>query len=668
MSLRRLRPVLLLVALSAAVLVVYAPGLRGPFVFDDYPNIVHNKLVSVDALDAERLRDAAFSLGNRPYPHRGLARLSFALNYYFAGERFDRLAFKLTNLVIHLLNGLLVYWLTVLVLRRYVGGVRPPSAEAGWSAMQSYLPLVVTALWVLHPIQLTSVLYVVQRMTSLSALFVFAGLVVFVLGRVRLESGRGQGLVWMAAGLGGGVVLGFLCKQNAVLLPFYAFLVELFFFRRESLSETAKRRLYGFYGVTVALPALAAVLGLVLAWDHIAEGYLHRSFTPFERLLSQSRILFFYLGLIFFPHIRAFGLYHDDIPASTGWLEPWTTALAMGAWVVLIVLALAGVRRRSLWSFGLLWYLVGHALESSAGFYLVWALNRLVNARRLVYPVVGLLVAVLAFTTFTRAGIWGNKITLNLFTAQNHPESYRSLTGEGYVRIVDRRDARETFVVYQRAARARSDTLVPLLEMAKIVAGLRALVEANPAITGPEPIPPGEPAPLGAPLLISADYLQALEGSLDREIRRRLEGYPATSETVLGLDRLRDCVESRIDVCLPLAAKLEDWYRITLDNPRMMREDRAMLQFSRGKLYVHGGDMESATDYMTRAMATDPLNLSYPLALGVHHIQLEQWSQVAEILRVMEARRSWSGFGSRHIRWLRERYDESRQASVESRP
>ncbi|NCF82912.1 MAG: hypothetical protein GWP74_15005, partial [Proteobacteria bacterium] len=82
--------------LGVGVFGVYGPGLEGPFVFDDHPNIVGNQLVAVDVLDGENLRDAAFSLGNRHYPDRGLARLSFALNYYFAGERFDRFAFKLT--------------------------------------------------------------------------------------------------------------------------------------------------------------------------------------------------------------------------------------------------------------------------------------------------------------------------------------------------------------------------------------------------------------------------------------------------------------------------------------------------------------------------------------------------------------------------------------------
>ena len=285
------------------------------------------------------------------------------------------------------------------------------------------------------------------------------------------------------------------------MLPFYAFLVELFFFRHEGLPQAARRRLYGFYALTVALPAVVAVVGLVVAWDAIAQGYLYRDFTLWERLLTQSRVLFFYLGLLFFPHIRAFGLYHDDFALSTGLLDPWTTLVSVLLWAGLVGLALWGVRRRALWSFALLWYLVGHSLESTfvslelvfehrnylpsfgilfaTAYYLVWGLDRLLRKRRLVYPVVGLLVLVLAFTTFTRAGIWSSQITLNMFTAQNHPESYRSLTGTGLLSIADGGDARDTFAAFGRAAAARETTIVPLAEMSKMAAGLRALVAAG---------------------------------------------------------------------------------------------------------------------------------------------------------------------------------------------
>ena len=274
-----------LAVLLALAVAVYVPGLNGPFLLDDRENITAAPALRMTTLSLPGIRDALFSWGEWT-PHRGLARLSFALNHYFSGGRFDVFAFKLTNVVIHLINGLLVYWLSVLLLRRYAGVARAPSAAAGWSAMQSYLPLLVAALWVLHPIQLTSVLYVVQRMTSMSAMFVLAGLLLFVVGRIRLESGRASGMAWMFAGLAGGVGLGYFCKQNAVLLPFYAFLVELFFFRHEGLPLAVRRRLYAFYALTVGLPVLAGLLGLVFAWDVIAEGYVYRDFTPLQRLLT----------------------------------------------------------------------------------------------------------------------------------------------------------------------------------------------------------------------------------------------------------------------------------------------------------------------------------------------------------------------------------------------
>ena len=682
---RRLAFLFFLAVLGAGVFVVYAPGLNGPFVFDDYPNIVHNPLVAVDALDAERLRDAAFSIGNRPYPHRGLARLSFALNYYFAAGSFDGFAFKLTNVVIHLLNGLLVYWLSVLLLRRYAGVARPPSAQAGWSAMQSYLPLLVAALWLLHPIQLTSVLYVVQRMTSMAAFFLLLGLVVFVLGRIRLESGRGHGMSLMFAGLAGGVALGFLCKENAVLLPFFAFLVELYFFRHGALPQAARRRLYGFYALTVGLPVLLAMVGLIVAWDLIAQGYVHRDFTPWERLLTESRVLFFYLGLLLFPHIRAFGLYHDDIVLSTGLLDPWTTLPSVAVWVVLVGLAVWGARRRALWSFGLLWYLVGHALESSlvslelvfehrnyvpsfgvlfvAAYYLVWGLNRMASMRRLAYPVVGLLLLVLAFATFTRAGIWGDKFTWNTFTIKNHPESYRSLAGAGMLNRINRKDVRDIFAAYGKAAAARESTVIALVEMNKIAAGLQGLIDATAGLESEGRGSLSDAELLQRPLILSMPYLMAVESVLDKEIRRRLEVYPLRAESAYALDRLRDCIERKIDVCVPLLGKLEHWYAIALDNPRMLPNVRGTLNMNRGYLHADQGELDLAVKSMREAVASDPHNLSYSIYLATFHIRHGQWDEVARIVDKLESDRPWSGFGSQYVTWLREQYDDHAKAS-----
>ncbi len=681
---------LLLAALATLVIAAYSPGLEGPFLFDDQPNIVDNPLVAVDSLDAEVLRDAAFSFGKAGYPHRGLARLSFALNYYFAGQEFDRFAFKLTNVVIHVLNGLLVYWLSVLLLRRYAGAARPPTAQAGWSAMQSYLPLVVTALWVLHPIQLTGVLYVVQRMTSMAAFFVLLGLVVFVLGRIRLESGRRHGLTLMFAGIAGGVGFGFFCKQNAVLLPFYAFLVELFFFRHEALGQSARRRLYGFYGLTVALPAVLALAGLIFAWDVIAEDYLYREFTPWERLLTQSRVLFFYLGLLAFPHIRAFGLYHDDFAMSTGLLEPWTTLVAVLLWVVLAAAALWGVRRRALWSFGLLWYLVGHSLESSlvslelvfehrnylpslgvlfaVAYYLVWGLERLSSGRRLAYPVVGLLVVVLAFTTFTRAGAWGNQFTVFEFSLRNHPTSTRT-HGE-YARLMAQYTGNMALAYkhWTKAAELDSKSVLELIEMEKVLASRILFLQSEEGSSVDAALDLAAPDHFAAPMAPNIQYLEALERVVGDEVSMRLSTRPVTMSNVIALRTLRRCIYRKLPRCVRLYDRAFEWFEIAVENPRLKDHARTALRLGLAKLHVARGEIEKAVVHAEAAARSSPGEIHYQLELALLYLKLDDFDAAEQAIVEAESNMNLSGFGSSDVQAVKHRLEKARQKSKSSSP
>jgi tetratricopeptide (TPR) repeat protein len=293
----------------------------------------------------------------------------------------------------------------------------------------------------------------------------------------------------------------------------------------------------------------------------------------------------------------------------------------------------------------------------AGAYYLVWGLERIANSRRMAYPVAGLLVLVLAFTTFTRAGIWGDNVTLNTFTAQNHPESYRSLTGTGLLSILDRGDARDTFAAFSRAAAVRENSIVSLAEMSKIAAGLRAIVDTSASPGAVTPVLAGGAALLGEPLVLSPAYLAAVESAIDDEMVRRLKTFPVSAESVYALDRLNECLTRKIDVCLPLADKLEHWYEVALDNPRMNPVDRALLKMSRGRHYAERGEVELAVAAMREAMRLDPRNMSYPLNLAALHMALDQWQEVAEILRSLESNLPWSGFGSRHVRWLREHYE-----------
>jgi len=85
---------LLSIFLSA---LVYLPGINGPFVFDDHPNLLSNDYVKIRDLKPATLYRAAYSLKAGPL-QRPVAMLSFAINYYFAGSFRKSFPYKATNL------------------------------------------------------------------------------------------------------------------------------------------------------------------------------------------------------------------------------------------------------------------------------------------------------------------------------------------------------------------------------------------------------------------------------------------------------------------------------------------------------------------------------------------------------------------------------------------
>src|SRR5690348_10065803 len=110
------RPWLLLLIAMAVSVAVYAPGLRGGWLFDDYPNIVDNPGVQPHDASLGSLVRAALSSPSSQFK-RPLASLSFAANYLVTG--LDPYWMKFTNLVIHLLNGVAAFLLASALLCRY---------------------------------------------------------------------------------------------------------------------------------------------------------------------------------------------------------------------------------------------------------------------------------------------------------------------------------------------------------------------------------------------------------------------------------------------------------------------------------------------------------------------------------------------------------------------
>ncbi len=429
----RLNLFLGLAASIVATFLLYAPGLAGGFVFDDFPNILDNEAVRQARLTGESLWRAAVS---SPGGFRPLAYLSFALQMALQGP--EPLHFKAANLAIHLVNGALLFGLLRLVARA------PRIAPTLPDAARRVLPLLVTGLWLLAPIQLTSVLYLVQRMESLAVLFTLLGLLLYTHGRLRMQQ-TGRGRMRTFGGLVALTVLAAAAKETGVLLPAYALAIEAlaFGFRTKARHDASLLR---FFALTLLLPGILGLL-FTLPGALSGEAYRSRPFTLEERLLTEARILVEYLRAIVLPDLTRLSLYHDDYPLSRGLFDPPATAASLVMLTALGLLAAWARRRAPLVSLGIVIFFIGHALVStylplelyhehrnllpSAGIFLALVAGLLQlaptgSARRLVLLALAALTGLQALTLGLRAREWSDPVRLALTEASRHPASPRA--------------------------------------------------------------------------------------------------------------------------------------------------------------------------------------------------------------------------------------------------
>ncbi|OZB61123.1 MAG: hypothetical protein B7X39_02155 [Lysobacterales bacterium 14-68-21] len=345
----------MLLASLALTAIVYWPGLSGSWLFDDYPNIVDNHGVQPQHATLGTLITAALSSPSSEFK-RPLASLSFAANYLATG--LDPFWMKATNLLIHLLNGLVIFALARRLMRSARQSATSPSRT-------EWIAALIAAGWLLLPINLTGVLYVVQRMESLANLFVLLGLLGYVAGRERMVTGNARaGFTQCVASIALATGLGITTKETAVMLPLYAFLVEWVLYRFRGSDGKISRPLVIFYIVVLATP-LAAGLGWLLPGLLRPSAWANRDFTLGTRLLSEARIVVDYIGWTLLPTPHALSFYHDDFRISTGVLSPWTTLTS----ILLLATLGTGVillrRRRPLVALGLALYLGCHLLTGT---------------------------------------------------------------------------------------------------------------------------------------------------------------------------------------------------------------------------------------------------------------------------------------------------------------
>jgi protein O-mannosyl-transferase len=358
---------ILMLIFSILTFSIYSNILNSPFLFDDWIRISKNPNVRLNAFSLEGIWKSAFnkqSSGNRP-----VSNITFALNYYF--NQYDTTGYHIINLILHIVNGILLFsFVRLLLISYFTHGDRNTTQQEN-SFLQTRIPFFTAIIWITHPLHINSVTYIVQRMNSMATMFYLLSLIFYIKGRLaqkltkckRQKSVSLPFLFFSSALLAWVVSLG--CKQNSAILPFIVLLFEFYFFQ-----DLKQEWFINFRKYALVVCCFCFLIGLAYAdfnpflyFTKIRDFASHQ-FTYYERLLTEIRVLIYYLSLIFYPHPSRLTVDYD-FPISHSPIDPLTTILAFIAIITLIGFSFRSAKIKRIVAFSILWFFGNLLIESS---------------------------------------------------------------------------------------------------------------------------------------------------------------------------------------------------------------------------------------------------------------------------------------------------------------
>ena len=550
------RPFVFVPLLLLLVAISYANTLYSPFVLDDIHSFIEEPNIYV--------RDFSFdSFSKLSSTFFGKARLiplaTFSVNHYLAKGQMP--IYHITNIGIHLLMTLVVYWFLITLIRTPVGS----SVLRGIPG--TFFCFFVAALWALNPVQTNAVTYIVQRMTSISALFYLAALTFYIKGRLSVILKHSVLFYVFSAGM---ALCAFLSKENSYMLPAAILLVEWMFISPDILKNMLRRMKWYHWIAILILVALLLPL-FEHRWTSILNTANVRPFTWGERLLTESRVVVYYISLLILPLPGRMN-FDYDFSLSTSLFSPPTTLLSLILLGLVLFWSFRKRRQYPLIVFGVFWYFLNLLIEStviplelvfehrlylpSVGFYIscLGLLDLLVahmktkrspiEVEQLFVLAMILMMTLLSIGTTFRNNIWRDSYTLYSDSAQKSPNKPRSHLNLGVAMGRDRNLERESIAVFEKViglGKPKKERYI--LAVNNIVVAYANLGEFEEAIAQGEKYleeAPGYVAGNGYPKLMSnlayaynktgqyGKAMQSLASGITKE-KRKLNGYLVNS-------------------------------------------------------------------------------------------------------------------------------------------
>jgi tetratricopeptide (TPR) repeat protein len=201
--------------------------------------------------------------------------------------------------------------------------------------------------------------------------------------------------------------------------------------------------------------------------DRLLSAYRYRDFTLSQRVLTQFRVVIFYLGLLLWPRPSNLNLDHD-FALSYSLTNPMTTLISLMMIISLICLAILIAKREPLLSFGIFWFFGNLIIESSViGLELVFEHRNYLPSMFLILAIVALVMrhlkpiwlatiflcmvgSLFSVWTFERNQVWSDELSLYRDCAEKSPAKARPHNNYGSI-LLRRNRLPEAINAFKRA-------------------------------------------------------------------------------------------------------------------------------------------------------------------------------------------------------------------------
>lgn len=596
----------------AAAVLAYSNSFDCELLYDDASSITNQEVIR--DLDNFKAVDLWLKVNFRP-----LSMFTFALNYHF--HQLDVTGFHVFNLFIHILSGLLVFLLLKKILNIYW------QKEPAVSPDIYFVSLFVSLIFVLHPIQTQSVTYIVQRMTSLAGMFYLLAVYLYLTGRIKqVENGISPASMGLYFGVVLAGILSLLAKQNAVTLPLALLLIELCFIRNK------EKKIYWKY-IAISFSILI-IMFLIIA----VSGKLPRETDLISRtnyLITQFKVIIKYLQLLILPIDQ--NLDHDFPVSGSFWRFAEISSFIVIMFIVTLAIAL--FKRDKLITFGIGWFFITLALESS-----IIPISGIIYEHRLYLPVMGfalcfgsiiyhliakrnkkLMIILMIFivisygyATFQRNKVWKNGYTLWSDVVKKSPDRARPYFNLG--RIWTEAGRHQIAMEYYTKALAIKPDLLPALN--NLAYARHSLGDSDKAIEIYERM-----------LEIDPDDLQALQNlGLLQYRKNNFEKARWYYEKYLSLNTDNAKIYNYLALILS-RQKSYDEAIIYYEKALELDPDFIIPLKNLGVIYFSRGENDKSQKLFEIALSLDPQDAKIWNDLGIVRMRKQEFSEAVECFK-----------------------------------